>query len=378
MDKIQKKITVRELVEGFVDNDDEGVRCYGGRLDIRPPYQREFIYKEQQREAVIQTVMKGYPLNTMYWAKLDDGRYEIIDGQQRTMSVCQFVHNVWSVKVDGDMMKFHNIRLSRPTLAEKILDYELTVYACSGTADERLKWFETINIAGEELKPQELRNAVYAGPWVTDAKRYFSKRQCAAYKISTDYVSAPAERQGILELAIKWISETELPNIKKPDERIKTYMMLHQQDADASALWIYFQAVISWVGAKFPVKRKKFMRSVDWGSLYNKYKDAPLDAAQLEAEISRLMMDDDVTAKAGIYPYVLSRDESKLSIRAFTPAQKQAAYERQQGICPICHKHFSIEEMEGDHITPWSKGGHTSPDNCQMLCRECNRRKGGD
>ena len=206
MDIKEKKITVSELTQGFVDNDEEGVRCYGGLLDIRPPYQREFIYKEKQREAVIQTVMKHYPLNTMYWAARDDGRYEIIDGQQRTMSICQFVHNIWSVNVDGDMMKFENIKKSRPALAEKILNYNLTVYVCKGTQDQRLKWFETINIAGEELKPQELRNAVYSGTWLTDAKRYFSKRGCPAYLMSSDYTSVSAERQGILELAIKWIS----------------------------------------------------------------------------------------------------------------------------------------------------------------------------
>lgn len=375
MDMEEKKITVRELTQGFVDNDEEGVRCYNGLLDIRPPYQREFIYKEKQREAVIQTVKENNPLNTMYWAARDDGRYEIIDGQQRTMSICQFVHNIWSVNVDGDMMKFENIKKSRPALAEKILNYILTVYICRGTQDQRLKWFETINIAGEELKPQELRNAVYSGPWLTDAKRYFSKRGCPAYQISSDYTNASAERQGILELAIKWISETDFPDIKKPDDRIKAYMMTHQNDADASALWIYFEAVMSWVKAKFPKTRKKFMKGVEWGSLYNKFKDVPLDAAKLEEELERLVMDDEVNTNSGIYPYVLTHDERCLNLRSFTPGQKQKVYEKQEGICPICGKHFDIEQMEGDHIKPWCEGGHTTIDNCQMLCRECNRRK---
>lgn len=174
MDIEPKEITIRELTTKFVDNDEEGASCYGGLLDIRPPYQREFIYDKRQREAVIQTVMNDYPLNTMYWADSGDGRFEIIDGQQRTMSVCQFVNNMWSVEVDGCMMMFHNIEKSRPELAKKMLDYKLNVYVCRGTQDDRLKWFETINIAGEELTPQELRNAVYAGPWVTNAKRYFS------------------------------------------------------------------------------------------------------------------------------------------------------------------------------------------------------------
>lgn len=375
MDIKEKKITVSELTQGFVDNDEEGVRCYGGLLDIRPPYQREFIYKEKQREAVIQTVMKHYPLNTMYWAARDDGRYEIIDGQQRTMSICQFVHNIWSVNVDGDMMKFENIKKSRPALAEKILNYNLTVYVCKGTQDQRLKWFETINIAGEELKPQELRNAVYSGTWLTDAKRYFSKRGCPAYLMSSDYTSVSAERQGILELAIKWISEIDFPDMKKLDDRIKAYMMTHQNDADASALWIYFEAVISWVKAKFPKVRKKFMKGVEWGSLYNRFKGVPLDAAKLEEELERLIMDDDVNTNSGIYPYVLTHDERYLNLRSFTPGQKQKVYELQKGICPICGKHFDIEQMEGDHITPWCEGGHTTIENCQMLCRECNRRK---
>lgn len=375
MDIKEKKITVSELTQGFVDNDEEGVRCYVGLLDIRPPYQREFIYKEKQREAVIQTVMKHYPLNTMYWAARDDGRYEIIDGQQRTMSICQFVHNIWSVNVDGDMMKFENIKKSRPALAEKILNYNLTVYVCKGTQDQRLKWFETINIAGEELKPQELRNAVYSGTWLTDAKRYFSKRGCPAYLMSSDYTSVSAERQGILELAIKWISEIDFPDMKKLDDRIKAYMMTHQNDADASALWIYFEAVISWVKAKFPKVRKKFMKGVEWGSLYNRFKGVPLDAAKLEEELERLIMDDDVNTNSGIYPYVLTHDERYLNLRSFTPGQKQKVYELQKGICPICGKHFDIEQMEGDHITPWCEGGHTTIENCQMLCRECNRRK---
>lgn len=375
MDIKEKKITVSELTQGFVDNDEEGVRCYGGLLDIRPPYQREFIYKEKQREAVIQTVMKHYPLNTMYWAARDDGRYEIIDGQQRTMSICQFVHNIWSVNVDGDMMKFENIKKSRPALAEKILNYNLTVYVCKGTQDQRLKWFETINIAGEELKPQELRNAVYSGTWLTDAKRYFSKRGCPAYLMSSDYTSVSAERQGILELAIKWISEIDFPDMKKLDDRIKAYMMTHQNDVDASALWIYFEAVISWVKAKFPKVRKKFMKGVEWGSLYNRFKGVPLDAAKLEEELERLIMDDDVNTNSGIYPYVLTHDERYLNLRSFTPGQKQKVYELQKGICPICGKHFDIEQMEGDHITPWCEGGHTTIENCQMLCRECNRRK---
>ncbi len=377
MDIKHKEITVRELTDKFVDNDEKGASCYGGLLDIRPPYQREFIYDKKQSEAVIQTVRNNYPLNTMYWADRGDGRFEIIDGQQRTMSICQFVNKKWSIDVDGCSMTFFNIERNRPELAKNILDYKLDVYVCSGTQDDRLKWFETINIAGEELTPQELRNAVYAGPWVTDAKRYFSRRSCPAYHRGCDYINKKAERQEYLEAAIKWASEVDLPDLKKADDRIKAYMMQHQGDTDASALWIYFESVISWVEAKFPIKRKTQMRKVDWGTLYNRFKDEPLDAAKLEEEISKLMTDDDVTAKPGIYPYVLTRDEKYLNIRKFSDSQKQSAYDKQKGICKICGKHFNIEEMEADHITPWHAGGKTVPENCQMLCRECNRRKSG-
>lgn len=165
--------------------------------------------------------------------------------------------------------------------------------------------------------------------------------------------------------------------MKKADDRIKAYMMQHQGDTDASALWIYFESVISWVEAKFPQKRKTQMQKVDWGTLYNRFKDKPLDAAKLEEEISKLMIDDDVTAKPGIYPYVLTRDEKYLNIRKFSVSQKQSAYDKQKGICTICGKHFNLDEMEADHIKPWHEGGKTIPDNCQMLCRECNRRKSG-
>lgn len=361
-----RNITVRELVAGYKDNNDGGVVGYGGKLDIRPPYQREFIYKERQREAVIDTLTKGFPLNVMYWAVRDDGTYEVIDGQQRTISICQYVCGDYSVVV-GDFphpRTYHNLQESEQ---QRILDYELTIYFCSGSDVEKLQWFKTINIAGEKLTDQELRNAVYAGPWVSDAKRYFSRPNSAAYGLGSDYLSGTPIRQDYLETAIKWIS----------GDAIDAYMAAHQHDANALALWRYYQDVIAWVQGTFVRKRAKFMKGVEWGFLYNLYKDNVYDTDQLEKETARLMMDDDVTNKKGIYEYLLDGKEKHLNIRVFTPAEKQAAYERQQGRCTRCGEHFDFAHMEGDHIVPWHRGGKTNSDNCQMLCISCNREKSG-
>ena len=276
-------IKVRDLFNGYQDNGDKGVVAYGGKLDVRPAYQREFVYKPEQQQAVIDTLSKGYPLNVMYWADHGNGHYELIDGQQRTLSICTFL--------DGDFscaglfgikqpQAFHSLPEDR---REQLLDYELTVYICDGTESEKLEWFKTINIAGEELTDQELRNAVYTGPWVSDAKRYF-------------------------------------------------------------------------------------------------YHENTYNPKALEQEVATLMADEDVTKKRGIYKYVLEKaigndDPSVLGIRAFSDSQKRTVYEQQGGICTCCGKKYKYEEMEGDHIKPWSKGGKTEIENLQMLCRDCNRRK---
>jgi len=356
-----KEITVAELADGYADRADEGVVGYGGRLDIRPKYQREFIYKDAQRDAVIDTLRKDFPLNVMYWAVRGDGGFEVIDGQQRTISICQYVQGDFSF----DDLFFHNLQDDR---RRQILDYKLTVYLCTGADSEKLEWFKTINIAGEELTGQELRNAVYSGAWVTDAKRYFSKRNCAAHGLGGDYLSGVANRQEYLETAIKWLAGGKA--------HIESYMGKHQHDAEAKPLWEHFCAVIDWVKAVFPNYRRE-MKGLDWGAFYAEFKDAKLDAKKLESEVARLMQDDDIKKKSGIYAYLLTGGERHLNIRAFTAAQKRGAFERQQGKCPECKEEFGIDEMEGDHITPWRDGGKTEPDNCQMLCKECNRRKGG-
>lgn len=352
-----KEITVRELTDGYQDNEENGVVGYGGKLDIRPPYQREFVYGNKEREAVIDTVTKDFPLNVMYWAVREDGNYEVIDGQQRTISICQYVNSDFSV----NGLAFHNLPNDKQ---EQIYNYKLMVYFCSGTDSEKLSWFETINIAGKELTKQELRNAVYSGSFVSDAKRYFSKN--SRPKIGDDYLNGSANRQEYLETAIDWISGGE----------IKQYMSDHQHDPTAIELWNYFQAVIGWTKATFPKYRKE-MKGIAWGVLYNEFKDKKLDPKKLEEEVTKLMLDEDVDNKKGIYTYVLTRKERFLNIRAFSDNMKREAYERQKGICPVCTEHYEIEEMEGDHITPWHLGGKTTADNCQMLCRDDNRRKSG-
>lgn len=353
------KITVRELTNGYEDREENGVVAFGGKLDVRPPYQREFIYKENQRDAVIDTLTQGFPLNVMYWAVRDDGTYEIIDGQQRTISICQYVNGDFAF----DFRYFHNLQKDEQ---EQILNYELNVYICDGTDSEKLKWFKTINIAGEKLTEQELRNAVYAGSWVSDAKRYFSKNNCAAYGLGSKYLSGSPIRQDYLETAIDWISKGN----------VDVYMGNHQHDPTATALWNYFSSVINWVKAIFPKYRKE-MKGVAWGPLYDKFKDIPLNPVALEEQIAKLMLDSDVQKKSGIYWYVLTGEEKYLDIRLFDDNTKREVYEKQNGVCLHCKESFEIEQMEADHITPWKEGGRTIAENCQMLCKECNRRKGG-
>ena len=355
-----KEITIRELAAGYVEDAGTGrVSGFGGKLDIRPIYQREFVYKPAQRDAVIDTVFKGFPLNVMYWADREDGTFEVIDGQQRTISICQFAN--------GDFSFCKRYFGNLPTdERERFLAYPLMIYVCRGTASEKLDWFKTINIAGEELTPQELRNAVYAGTWTAEAKRYFSRNGCPAYQIGKDYLAGSAIRQDFLETALKWISGGD----------IEDYMGRHQHDTDASPLWQHFQTVINWVKTLFP-RTLKEMKGLPWGELYAAHKDENFNACELEKQIDALLEDPDVTNKKGVFAYVLGGDERELNIRAFDVRMKREAYQRQNGICPHCKKHFKIEEMEGDHITPWREGGKTVAENCRMLCRQCNRIKGG-
>ena len=369
------EITVAEISKGFADNDEEGVVGYDGKLNIRPKYQREFVYDNEKRDAVIDTIMKGFPLNVMYWVKNEDGSFEVLDGQQRTLSFCKYVNNKFSIKSN----KFQN--LTEPA-QKRILKYKVLVYFCEGDEDEKLAWFRIINIAGERLTEQELRNATYTGTWLTHAKSIFSKTNCAAYLLAKDYVNGSPIRQEILETALDWMGKSLHlgQESREPDAHIKDYMAIHQHDPNANELWTYFRNVIEWVKLTF-IKYRKEMKGIHWGALYDEFRERTFDTAKLEERIAALMADDDVTNKKGVYPYVLMGKEKLLNIRAFTESQKRQAYERQGGVCPFCEQehrektHYEFGEMEGDHITPWCEGGKTSVENLQMLCKEHNRLK---
>ena len=368
----QIEVTVGEITQGYVNNDELGVRGYGGRLDIRPPYQREFIYNEREQQAVITTVLHGYPLNVMYWVRRGDDAecpYEVMDGQQRTLSLCEYVDGKFS-------HEFKNFFNQPEDIRRRILDYRLTIYVCDGEPSEKLEWFKTINIAGKPLNEQEINNAIYAGPFVSDAKRHFSKSNCGAYRLAKDLVAGTPLRQDFLKKALEWIAAHEMRQGRP--QSVVGYMADHQHDPNANNLWSYFQNVINWAITNFDLRHfRKIMKGLDWAALYDRYHGQTLDTVALAKRISALMGDDEVQRQQGIIPYVLTGDERHLDLRAFPEGMKLAAWERQGHVCPLCGKEFGYEFMEGDHITPWREGGRTVAENCQMLCRECNRRKGG-
>jgi HNH endonuclease domain-containing protein len=368
----QIEVTVGDIARGYINNEEQGVRGYGGQLDIRPPYQREFIYNENEQQAVISTVLKGYPLNVMYWVRRSEDAecpYEVMDGQQRTLSLCEYVDGKFAYE-------FKNFFNQPADIQKLILDYPLTIYLCEGEPSEKLEWFKTINIAGKPLNEQEINNAVYAGPFVTDAKRHFSKSNCGAYRLGKDLVNGTPIRQEFLKKALEWMAEHETREGKP--QSVVGYMAEHQHDPNANNLWTYFQNVLNWTITNFDLKKfKKIMKGLNWALYYDKYHSTTLDTADLASRISKLILDSDVQKQMGIIPYVLTGDERHLDLRGFPEDIKLAVWEKQHHICPSCQKEFDYEFMEGDHITPWREGGRTVIENCQMLCRECNRRKGG-
>ena len=368
------EIPIKKIYEGYKDNGEFGVVGYGGRLDIRPKFQREFIYDTKKRNAVIDTIRKNFPLNVMYWAMtsgtdFDDpnATFEVLDGQQRTISFCQYLDGEFSV----DFVGFDNLT---PDKQKEIEDYKVMVYFCDGTDSEKLDWFKIINIAGEQLTNQELRNAVYTGPWLSSAKSIFSKSNCPAYNLAKDYVNGSPLRQELLETAISWIN----------NGKIEEYMSQHQHDPNANELWTYFKNVIDWVKLTIPHYRKE-QKGINWAKIYDANHSKIFNVTDLENRIEELYMDDEVDNKKGIYEYIFDGLEKHLNLRSFTPSQRQKAYNKQGGLCPRCaamHKPtagkvWAIDEMEADHIKPWHKGGKTEDSNCQMLCIECNREKGG-
>lgn len=377
------QVTVADLTKNYKDDGDGGVFGYDHRLTIRPAYQREFVYKDKQRDLVIDSVMKDRPLNVMYWSKTGDDTYEVLDGQQRTISVAQYVNKDFPITVNGNDKFFQNLT---DTERDQILNYEVTVYVCEGTEKEKLEWFKVINIAGETLTNQELLNATYAGTWLADAKNYFSKRNCVAGQMADGFIKGNPIRQDYLEKVLGWIANRDGLELGGK------YMAIHQHDADANDLWLYFQEVISWAKRMFPNMDKKLTEGQAWGILYNKYKQKAYNTNEMRIRMDKLLQNEDVTKQTGIIPYVLSdrtkHDEKALSIRAFTAQMKRRVYERQtasarqNGIsnCPFCANQnittiYAFDEMQGDHVIPWSQGGRTVEDNCQMLCQCCNNDK---
>ncbi len=382
-----KEITVRDIVNGYVDNAEAGVVGYGGKLNIRPAYQREFVYKDEQRNEVIRTVMRGYPnaefpLNVMYWAKTDDNHFELIDGQQRTISLSQYATNNFSIIIDGIPQNFDNLSQEKK---EFFLNYKLQVYICEGTSDEKLEWFTIINVAGEPLTQQELLNANFTGEWLSSAKQYFMKSNSVAYLLGNKYaeIEANQSRGKGLETAIKWIS----------NDNVKQYMADHQNDKNADVLWEHFRTVIQWIQNTFTSYHRE-MKGLNWGKLYAQYGSDSHDSVVVSNEVENLYGDTYIKNPKGIFEYVLggSTDTKLLEIRVFEDSTKRSVYAKQTSLakkkgesnCPYCalghdankNKIWEVDEMDADHVAAWSKGGATDIKNCQMLCKTHNRAKG--
>ena len=382
-----KPIKVSEIVNGYKDQAEKGVVGYGDKLNIRPAYQREYVYKEEQRNEVIRTVMRGFPttefpLNVMYWAQIDKNHFELIDGQQRTISLCRYVNNDFSILIDGLPQNFDNLSQERKN---HILNYKLQIYVCEGTADERLEWFSIINLAGEPLTAQELLNANFTGSWLSSAKLYFMKSNSPGYLMGNKYIDIEANqsRGKGLETAIKWIS----------NDNIKEYMANHQNDENADSLWQHFKVVIEWINDNFP-KYYKEMKGLNWGGLYDQYHLQSYDPQKVAKQVEELYLDEFVQKSKGIFEYVLggSVDTKLLEVRVFDKGTIKSVYDKQTkkakskniSNCPHCALGHSAnktriwerKEMDADHVQAWSKKGKTSVENCEMLCITHNRAKG--
>lgn len=368
------KLPIRDLVKSYSEDDATSrVQGWGGNLDVRPEYQREYVYDDKKRDAVINTILKGFPLNIMYFVDRKDGSYEVLDGQQRIISICRYATNKYSVKIPDAKGEYNTVNF--PNLfdeqSEAFLSYELQVYLCEGTEKEKLEWFQIINIAGEMLETQEIRNAIYHSAWLSDAKSVFSRRNCAAYKNHGKYFAGEYIRQKYLETAISWSADASGLTGKDP---ISQYMQKHRNDSNADQLWKYIEDVFKWVENSFG-NYDKSMKGIKWGILYNKHKDDNLDSSTIKENILKLMADKEVQKKSGIYEFILTGDEKYLSLRQFDNDERVTVYNQQKGVCPLCEKQYKITEMHADHIKPWSKGGKTVLDNCQMLCTTCNIKK---
>jgi len=383
---LRTEITVKEICDGFVYSELEGKGLFGlsGKLTIQPEYQRNYIYASEggKREvAVIESILKGYPIGLIYFNKVNDNNFEVLDGQQRITSIGRFVTNKFAIKdANGNEQLFGGFALDKKN---KILNTKLLIYECEGTESEIKEWFRTINIAGVPLNSQELLNAVYSGPFVTLGKEEFSNSKNANIQKWSAYISGSANRQDFLERALQWVSKGN----------VSEYMSRHRNDNNITELKDYFTSVIDWVSTVF-IDVESEMKGLEWGRLYETYRKQPYNSKKVSEEVKKLYGDPYVKNRRGIFEYLLggSIDTKLLEVRVFDDATKKSVYTKQtaeadkKGVsnCPLCAlghdsnktKIWKINEMDADHVTAWSKGGATDINNCQMLCKTHNRAKG--
>lgn len=379
-----RQYSVLDVVNGFVYNDYEGKGLFGlsGKLTIQPEYQRNYIYADGKRDvACIDSILKGYPLGLIYFNKVSDDSFEVLDGQQRITSIGRFITGKFAI-IDSNNNRNYFSGLSKDQ-QQKILNYELLIYECEGSESEIKEWFKTINIAGIPLNEQELRNAIYSGPFVTEAKQEFSNSGNAKQQKWQSYIKGVVNRQDILQEALNWVSRGN----------IDTYMSQHRYDTNISDLKNYFNTVIEWASSVF-VNIEKEMRGLNWGLLYETYHRISYNPSDVEIRVRELLADPDITKRAGIFEFILGgeKNTSLLNIRAFSETDKKAKYQEQTNHskekgtsnCPTCNTDLEYQhtdyiwkysEMAGDHIVPWSKGGKTERDNLQMLCKHHNSKK---
>lgn len=381
--ELHTEITIKEICEGFTYNELEGKGLFGlsGKLTIQPEYQRNYIYADGKKDvAVIDSIIKGYPLGILYFVKTGADSYEVLDGQQRITSFGRYVIGKFAVKVNGMENYFTGLA---EDLQEKILNTKLLIYVCEGTESEIKEWFKTINIAGVPLNDQELLNAIYSGKFVTAAKKEFSNSQNSNIQKWSAYIKGDVKRQDFLSCALDWVSKGNK----------ETYMSEHRNNDDISELRNYFTSVIDWVSSVFKTVEKE-MCGLKWGELYEQYHETPYNPEDVDKKVKALYSDGAVKNRSGIFEYVLGgcTETKLLNIRIFEDRDKRIVYEKQtkeaeeNGIsnCPFCAisdtpnkiKIWKLAEMDADHVSAWSKGGATDISNCQMLCRPHNIAKG--
>ncbi len=378
-------ITVADICDGFVYNQLEGKGLFGlgGKLTIQPEYQRNYIYAEgggKREQAVIHSLLKEYPLGLIYFNKVAEDKFEVLDGQQRITSIGRFVTNKFAIMDGTNPQNFDSLPTDQQT---RITGAKLLIYECEGTETEIKEWFKTVNIAGGALNDQELLNAVYSGPFVTKAKEEFSNSQNANIQKWSAYIRGSANRQDFLERALDWVSKGD----------IGSYMSAHRKDKDISGLKGYFNTVIDWVSTVFEDVKKE-MKGLEWGDLYERYHGQSYDPEKVSADVQRLYADPYVKSRRGVFEYILGGQQDKrlLDVRVFDDATKHSVYEKQtsdakakgKSNCPLCaigenankSRIYKLNEMDADHVSAWSKGGVSSAKNCQMLCTTHNRAKG--